>query len=157
MTFLRDPARPGRGGPYWAATNIGAPVAPFRRVGTERRRAGERRKGKSSLVRKAISDATITESDVPVALEHIFARERKGFEKSIWRLTPTQVAVLKGLATADAAKIYSSQFLESVRIASTGAVKKAVKRLEADELVYEWQRSWRFVDPFFREWIRRKI
>ena len=70
---------------------------------------------------------------------------------------PTQVAVLKGLAAADMAKIYSSQFLESVRIASTGTVKKAVKRLEADELVYEWQRSWRFVDPFFREWVHRKI
>ena len=103
------------------------------------------------------TDATITESDVPVALEHIFARERKGFEKSILRLTPTQVAVLKGLAASDAAKIYSSQFLENVRISSTGTVKKAVKRLEADELVYEWQRSWRFVDPFFREWVRRKI
>lgn len=103
------------------------------------------------------TDATITESDVPVALEHIFARERKGFEKSILRLTPTQVAVLKGLSASDAAKIYSAQFLENVRIASTGTVKKAVKRLEADELVYEWQRSWRFVDPFFREWVRRKI
>ena len=103
------------------------------------------------------TDATITESDVPVALEHIFTRERKGFEKSILRLTPTQVAVLKGLSASDAAKIYSAQFLENVRIASTGTVKKAVKRLEADELVYEWQRSWRFVDPFFREWVRRKI
>jgi hypothetical protein len=101
--------------------------------------------------------ATITENDIPTALEHIFARERKGFEKSISHLTPTQVAVLKGMAAADSAKIYSSQFLESVRIASTGTVKKAVRRLESDELVYEWQRSWRFVDPFFREWVRRKI
>ena len=61
--------------------------------------------------------------------------------------------VSRGLAP----QVYSSQFLESVRIASTGTVKKAVRRLESDELVYEWQRSWRFVDPFFREWVRRKI
>ncbi|MBR3223337.1 MAG: hypothetical protein IKF72_14045 [Kiritimatiellae bacterium] len=101
--------------------------------------------------------ATITEGDVPLALEHIFARERKGFEKSIARLTPTQIAVLKGLAATDEAKIYSSQFLDSIRIASTGTVKKAVKRLAADELVYEWNHTWRFVDPFFREWVNRKI
>ena len=100
---------------------------------------------------------TITEGDIPFALEHIFTRERKGFEKSISHLTPTQIAVLKGLAATDAAKIYSSQFLESVRIASTGTVKKAIKRLEVDELIYEWQRSWRFVDPFFREWVKRNI
>ena len=80
-----------------------------------------------------------------------------GFEKSISRLTPTQIAVLKGIAAVDGAKIYSSRFLESIRIPSTGTVKKAVKRLADDELVYEWQRSWRFVDPFFREWVRRKI
>ena len=101
--------------------------------------------------------SAITENDVPTALVHIFARERKGFEKSISRLTPTQIAVLKGNAAVDAAKIYSSRFLESIRIPSTGTVKKAVKRLAEDELVYEWQHSWRFVDPFFREWIRRNI
>ena len=56
--------------------------------------------------------ATITENDIPTALEHIFARERKGFEKSISHLTPTQVAVLKGMAATDSAKIYSSQFLD---------------------------------------------
>ena len=103
------------------------------------------------------ANSLITENDVPLALEHIFARERKGFEKSISRLTPTQIAVLKGIAAVDDAKIYSSRFLESIRIPSTGTVKKAVKRLAEDELVYEWQRSWRFVDPFFREWVRRKI
>ena len=103
------------------------------------------------------ANSLITENDVPLALEHIFARERKGFEKSISRLTPTQIAVLKGIAAVDDAKIYSSRFLESIRIPSTGTVKKAVKRLAEDELVYEWQHSWRFVDPFFREWVRRKI
>ena len=103
------------------------------------------------------ANSLIAENDVPLALEHIFARERKGFEKSISRLTPTQIAVLKGIADVDNAKIYSSRFLESIRIPSTGTVKKAVKRLAEDELVYEWQRSWRFVDPFFREWVRRKI
>ena len=78
------------------------------------------------------ANSLITENDVPLALEHIFARERKGFEKSISRLTPTQIAVLKGIAAVDDAKIYSSRFLESIRIPSTGTVKKAVKRLAED-------------------------
>jgi len=99
----------------------------------------------------------ITKEDVPLALEHIFAQERKGFEKSISRLTPTQIAVLKGIAAVDDAKIYSSRFLECIRIPSTGTVKKAVKRLAEDELAYEWQRSWQFVDPFFREWVRYNV
>jgi hypothetical protein len=101
--------------------------------------------------------ATITEGDIPLALEHIFAREGKAFERAVTNLTPTQIAVLKGIAAAGDARIYSTAFLESVRIASTGTVKKAVKRLAAEELVYEWQRSWRFVDPFFREWILRRL
>lgn len=111
----------------------------------------------AALWETTVPGATIKEQNVPLALEHVFAREGKGFEMALSRLTPTQVSVLKGIAATDEAKVYSAKFLENVRIASTGTVKKAVKRLESDELIYEWQHSWRFVDPFFRAWVSRKI
>jgi len=101
--------------------------------------------------------ATVTEADFRPALEVIFMRERKGFEKAVAHLTPTQAAVLRGLAERPGDRIYGTAFLNAVGLANAGAVRKAVQRLEANDLVYEHEGSYRFNDSFFRAWVLESL
>ena len=99
--------------------------------------------------------ATISESDFPAALEVVFMRERKCFEKAISVLTPTQYRVLSGLARYGRVKVYGAEFLKNVGIPNAGAVRKALQRLEANDLVYVMDGEYRFTDSFFKEWVVR--
>lgn len=95
----------------------------------------------------------VTDADIPAALDVVFMRERKGFEKAVSVLTPVQVRVLRGLAERPNAKVFGSEFLKLVGMANTGAVSKAVKRLEDHDLVHAMGDGYRFGDSFFRQWI----
>lgn len=97
----------------------------------------------------------IDEGDFLPALEVVFMRERKGFEKAISVLTPTQCRVLFGLARYGQVKVYGAQFLRNIGIPNAGAVRKAVKRLEDNDLIYVLDGKYRFTDSFFKEWILR--
>ena len=98
-----------------------------------------------------------TEADFRPALEVIFMRERKGFERAVSHLTPTQSAVLRGLAERPGDRIYGAAFLNAVGLANAGAVRKAVQRLEANDLVYEQEGAYRFNDSFFRAWLLESV
>lgn len=99
--------------------------------------------------------AMISEADFAAALNMVFMRERKGFEKAISVLTPTQYRVLSGLARYGRVRVYGSEFLRNVGIPNAGAVRKALKRLEDNDLVYAIEGEYRFTDSFFKEWVIR--
>ncbi len=42
-------------------------------------------------------------------------------------------------------------------VLNAASVKRAIDRLVSDGLVFYNDREYRFVNPFFREWVRRKI
>ena len=102
-----------------------------------------------------VTDANgeVTEDDIPAALDVVFMRERKGFERSVSILTPLQLMVLRGLAASPRARVFGADFLKRVGMANAGAVSKALKRLESHDLVYEVDGEYRFGDSFFRQWI----
>lgn len=95
----------------------------------------------------------VTEADIPAALQVVFMRERKGFEKSVSILTPLQLRVLQEIAATPKAKVFGGEFLRRVGMANAGAVSKAIKRLEDHGLIYEMDGEHRFGDSFFRQWI----
>lgn len=99
--------------------------------------------------------ATVGKEDFRPALEVVFMRERKGFEKAISVLTTTQCRVLTGLARFGRVRVYGAQFLKGVGIPNAGAVRKALKRLEDNDLVYAIDGEYRFTDSFFKEWVLR--
>ena len=101
------------------------------------------------------SGTTVSESDFEAALGVVFMRERKGFEKAISILTPTQYRVLSGLARYGRVRVYGSEFLKNIGIPNAGAVRKALKRLEDNDLVYAVDGEYRFTDSFFKEWVVR--
>lgn len=99
------------------------------------------------------SGRDITVADIPAALDVVFMRERKGFEKAISALTPLQLSVLRGLAAYPKARVYGAGFLKTVGMANAGGVRKALQRLEDNDLVYAVDGEYRFCDSFFRQWI----
>ena len=110
----------------------------------------------------ALWDATsdgdeVSQTDFPKALEVIFMRERKGFEKALSRLTPLQTTVLRSLAAYPKARVYGAEFLKAAGMANAGAVRKALLRLEDNDLVYQVDGEYRFTDSFFRQWLLKNI
>jgi len=99
----------------------------------------------------------VTDSCVPAALDVIFMRERKGFEKSVSVLTPLQVRVLHGLAANPGLRVYGGDFLRRTGVTNPGAVRKAIARLEEYDLVYMLDGKCKFTDSFFRLWVLKNV
>ena len=98
---------------------------------------------------------TISEEDVRRGLEVIFSRERDHYEIFIRRLTPLQMRVLAALATKGGQEVFSVNFLSSASVLNAASAKRAIDRLVTDGLVFNNAKEYRFVNPFFREWIKR--
>ena len=101
--------------------------------------------------------ATATAEDIPKALAIVFARERNGFESAVADLTPNQLTILKGLAEMVPVRVFSAEFMDHVRISSSGAVKRALNSLVASRLIFQNRAEYRFSNPFFREWLKTNL
>ena len=97
---------------------------------------------------------SIGDAEINAGLKLVFAREDKVFGPTLSRLTPIQATLLKGLARNGSAKPFSGDFMSECGIRNVGTVTRALSRLVADEIIYEYGGSWRFVNPFFREWLK---
>ena len=53
-------------------------------------------------------------------------------------------------------KVFSGEFMKTYGIRNVGSISKALKRLVADEIIYEFDGEYLFENPFFREWVRRR-
>ena len=100
---------------------------------------------------------TIGKATIPRALDIIYAREHEHFAFFIRQLSPLQTRVLKTIATLGGKEICSAGFLAAANIYNATSVKKAVAKLEREEIVYYFQSEYRFVNPFFAEWVKRAI
>lgn len=99
---------------------------------------------------------TVSAGDVVNGLEAVFARESRSFISTFSRLTTVQANVLKGLAEPNHCKVFSGEFMKTYGIRNVGSISKALKRLVADEIIYEFDGEYLFENPFFREWVRRR-
>ena len=98
--------------------------------------------------------ATLAESDLPKALELVFARESKSYIPAIGKLTAIQMRVLRGIAELGGEKVLSGDFLRSVNVPNAGSVRKSVLRLIDLDILYEFDGRYRFTNPFFAAWMR---
>ena len=89
------------------------------------------------------------------ALMAVFAREQEHFELFVRRLTPLQTRILKSLATRGGKEVFSSAFLESASVFNASSVKGAIRRIEKEGIIYGLKGEFKFVNPFFGEWVKR--
>ena len=89
------------------------------------------------------------------ALELIFSRECDHYGLFVRDLTTLQLKVLRALARLGGKGVCSVDFLSRAGVLNAASVKRALVRLENAELVYQFENEYRFLNPFFREWVRR--
>ena len=104
---------------------------------------GERRIGKSSLVTNTV-------------------KAMKGYRllyadfMDVRTVADIQFRVLRALAKLGGAHPLSGEFLGEASVSNTAMVKRSLTALCAARLVYIVANEYKFANPFFREWIRRK-
>jgi len=99
--------------------------------------------------------AKISPDDIRRGVELIFSREQDHYAIFVRRLTPLQMRVLKALANKGGQAIFSGTFLSAASVLNAASVKRAIDRLEKEGLVFNNDNEYRFVNPFFREWLTR--
>jgi len=98
----------------------------------------------------------ISEKEIPMALEQIFAHELKGYETTLKIVTKQQFKLLTALARHGGKAPMSSEFLKNSGIAQASSVHRALNRLLELRIVFHHENDYRFVNPFFRAWLLYK-
>jgi len=99
--------------------------------------------------------SVVDDATVERGIETIFNRERTAYAIFMKPLTDLQARVLRALAKLGGEHVLSVRFLESAGVANPTSVKRALESMAKFDLVYCIGGEWRFVSPFFREWLRR--
>lgn len=99
----------------------------------------------------------VDETKLPSAYRYIFAHEGSSYETYLKLLTPQQRKVLRALATTGGKHVSSGEFMDQAGIRNASSVKKALARLTEIGHVYYYKDEYKFVSPFFGEWIRRRF
>ena len=97
----------------------------------------------------------ITPSVREQALQHVFAREGAAFSSFSRRLTDIQFRVARALSVCGGHHPLSGEFLREASVSNSATVKRALNALIADGLVCQLGGEYKFISPFFRDWIRR--
>lgn len=100
--------------------------------------------------------ATLTEKDIEKGIQLVFARESSAYMTFSKPLTAIQLRVLRALATLGGAHPLSGDFMRMAEVTTPTTVKRSLSALAKAELVYDLNGEYKFVSPFFREWIRRR-
>ncbi len=85
--------------------------------------------------------------------EAIVRRQSSSFAERFELLAPSQQRVLKALAAAPTARLYTSAFLAVVQVANSNAVRKAAGVLIDAELVRRREGVYEVASPFLRAWL----
>lgn len=88
-------------------------------------------------------------------LQFVFSRENSAYYTFLKPVTDIQLRVLRALAVKGGAHPLSNEFLEEARLTNTATVRRSLASLENTGLVYPGASGWKFVSPFFCEWMRR--
>ena len=98
----------------------------------------------------------ISEQSIPMAVEHIFSHELKGYETILKIITVQQLKLLTGLSRLGGKAPMSSAFMKNAGIFQASSVKRALNRLIELKIIFHYENEYRFVNPFFRAWLLHK-
>ena len=94
--------------------------------------------------------------DLSAALELIFAREGDHYGMFVRDLTTLQFKVLVGLAKLGGKGVFAGTFLAETGVLNAASVRRALTKMEKSGLIYYFEDEYRFVNPFFRQWVSRR-
>lgn len=98
----------------------------------------------------------LTDEHLEQGLRLIFHREGAAYSTFVKPLTDIQFRVLHALSTEGGKHPSANAFLKAADVTNVTSIKRALVALEKAGLVYLYSGEWKFVSPFFREWLRRR-
>ena len=90
---------------------------------------------------------------VSAGFAEIVSLEAVDFAELFEQCAPSQQRLLKALAAAPTAAVFSHDFLHRVGVANANSVRKAIDALSRRELLRRRPDGWYVADPFFRSWL----
>lgn len=100
---------------------------------------------------------TITPENLPEALDLLFAMDSGNFEDIVALLAPSQIKVLKAMASYEPTGLYSTEFKTRSGILNNRVIGKAVKRLEDQRILTRIKGKYQIANPFFALWLKQKL
>ncbi len=91
------------------------------------------------------------------ALNIIYAHEQSAYDRVIFDLTEFQTKVLVNVANIGGCEISSNAFLEEGGFTNPSSVKRAIDKLVKIEVLFRPLKEYKFVNPFFRMWLRKQF
>ena len=98
----------------------------------------------------------LTDEHLEQGLRQIFHREGAAYVTFVKPITDIQFRVLRALSLKGGEHPSANAFLETAGVSNVTSVKRALVALEKAGLIYLSLGEWKFISPFFREWIRRR-
>jgi uncharacterized protein len=100
----------------------------------------------------------ITEKVLDTVLDDILERDTMLFGELWDSITMKERHLLKVMAFEETKSIYDSRFILKNNLGTSSSIQKAVEKLLSLEYIKKTvARKIEFVNPFFRQWIRRKV
>ena len=99
----------------------------------------------------------ISMREIGEGIKGVFARERDHYEVFMQRLTPIQRKVVSALAIYGGRGVYSGAFIANANVSGIGTMRRSLAKLIAENLVYRYEDEYKFFNPFFAEWLRRRV
>jgi hypothetical protein len=99
---------------------------------------------------------TCTLAIIENALNDLIHHFDHRFYKIVESLTPKQLSFLKALTEGNQ-KLYSKATRDQYQLGSTSNIARIKQSLEKKEMIDTRNRETVFIDPIFREWLRRRF
>jgi hypothetical protein len=52
--------------------------------------------------------------------------------------------------------VYSGSFIANAQVSGIGTMRRSMTKLIAEKLIYRYNDEYKFFNPFFAQWLRRK-
>ena len=98
----------------------------------------------------------VTEKDIQVGIDDVFADSKPYFEALIHPLPPQQRLVLRAIAAEPTGKLMAKGYMRKHDLGSTAAITLALKQLSTLDHIEEENGVWSVVDPIFGQWMNNQ-
>lgn len=98
----------------------------------------------------------LTDQNLEPAIQRVFQHENDYYLRTIRACTAIQKKCLIGIAKLGGESPTSSDFLQFVDSQNGSTVLKALSSFQRDMILWKNEEGFQFVNPFFREWLKRQ-
>jgi uncharacterized protein len=130
-----------------------APETIDRLLHLTRENPGDTQQLCSAICEVARPKDVVSDGTIALAMQQIYAEERKGYEACLARITATQLRCLTAVARLGGRNTLSREFLTSTGIRQPSTVRKSLSRLEDLKILFKTGNEYRYVNPFFAQWL----